>query len=408
MANVFIEESTLTAIGDAIRAKTGTADKIFPADMATAIEGITGGGEGVPDRYVTVTFHYTDDDFQPQEFTRLVLVGDDCPDPYVQNRIETPTKESTAQYDYTFNGWATADGGTADSAALQNITEDKVLYAVFAESVRQYTITYYNEDGTVLDTKPWYYGAYPSYTPEHPTDPSHYTFDGWTPSLVTVTGNASYTAAWREKKALRDYTWAELDAMSIEECRANFSVGEAGPNGAVLLAFEHDDLADGTGKAKMTFGCNYKIDKSLNYARWGDNADWSTCLYRTNAISWVEASPTTNFAKDYAKLVKKQYIATDGVIKTCDDKYFAPSLSELGYTDVPAEGERYPAFNEVGLSSPVSKVGDFYSSSIYYSTAQHVRTLDSNKYPYFVSDSSAPQAVAPAAYKRAPYITFCI
>lgn len=44
MANVFVEESTMSAIGDAIRAKTGKSDLILPADMATEISGITTGG----------------------------------------------------------------------------------------------------------------------------------------------------------------------------------------------------------------------------------------------------------------------------------------------------------------------------------------------------------------------------
>ena len=42
-----IQESTLTAIGDAIRAKTGSAELMSPSAMATAIAGIeTGGGGG--------------------------------------------------------------------------------------------------------------------------------------------------------------------------------------------------------------------------------------------------------------------------------------------------------------------------------------------------------------------------
>ena len=46
MAKVFIEESTLTNIGDAIRNKTGKSELLSPASMATEIENIqTGGGE---------------------------------------------------------------------------------------------------------------------------------------------------------------------------------------------------------------------------------------------------------------------------------------------------------------------------------------------------------------------------
>lgn len=46
MSKVFIEETTLTAIGDAIRAKEGTTELVPVSDMATRITAISGGGEG--------------------------------------------------------------------------------------------------------------------------------------------------------------------------------------------------------------------------------------------------------------------------------------------------------------------------------------------------------------------------
>ena len=53
MSKVFIEESTLTAIGNAIRDKTGGTELIAPLDMPTEINGIsTGGGTLPPEAYV--------------------------------------------------------------------------------------------------------------------------------------------------------------------------------------------------------------------------------------------------------------------------------------------------------------------------------------------------------------------
>lgn len=52
MAKVFIEETTLTAIGDAIRGKTGKTDLIDPANMSTEIASIeagSGGDDKLPD-----------------------------------------------------------------------------------------------------------------------------------------------------------------------------------------------------------------------------------------------------------------------------------------------------------------------------------------------------------------------
>jgi hypothetical protein len=45
MAKRFIDESTLTGIADAIRAKKGTSDLLDPANFADEIYGITGGGD---------------------------------------------------------------------------------------------------------------------------------------------------------------------------------------------------------------------------------------------------------------------------------------------------------------------------------------------------------------------------
>lgn len=46
MSRIFIEESTLAAIGDSIRSKTGKTELISPLDMPAEIDSITGGGGG--------------------------------------------------------------------------------------------------------------------------------------------------------------------------------------------------------------------------------------------------------------------------------------------------------------------------------------------------------------------------
>ena len=203
MSQYLIQGATLTDIADSIRSRTGSTDPIAVMDMAGQIEGIIGGG-GVPDGYVTVTFRYADQEGKPKEFSRLVMVGDDCPDPVMQGRIDTPTKESTVDKVFTHNGWTTTDGGSADSTALQNIAEDKTVYAAYAAAVRYYTVTYYDEDSTtVLHTEQVAYGTTPSY--EATKDGAG--FAGWAPELAPVTGDASYTAVW--SSILATGTWKE-------------------------------------------------------------------------------------------------------------------------------------------------------------------------------------------------------
>lgn len=46
MATVYLKDTTLTSIGNAIREKTGSSDLLLPSDMPNAIAGITTGGSG--------------------------------------------------------------------------------------------------------------------------------------------------------------------------------------------------------------------------------------------------------------------------------------------------------------------------------------------------------------------------
>lgn len=101
---------------------------------------------------------------------------------------ETPTKESTEEYDYTFSGW---------SPALASASADATYTATFTSTKREYTITWLDWDGTTLDSDQVKYGETPSYTGETPTREG-YTFSDWTPEIVAVVGNASYTAEYTE------------------------------------------------------------------------------------------------------------------------------------------------------------------------------------------------------------------
>lgn len=193
MANVLGE--LFQNIADAIRSKTGSTDTLKPNQFPAAIEGITtGGGSSGDNRVKYVTFVY-EENGETKEHSYPVIEGDTCRDPVANGFISTPTKESTAQYNYTFYGWGASDGGAADANILKNITEDKTVYAIFTATVRYYTITWLDDDGTtVLKTESLAYGTVPSYKPSK----DGYLFKGWAETVVAVTGNASYTAQWAE------------------------------------------------------------------------------------------------------------------------------------------------------------------------------------------------------------------
>ena len=179
----------LSAIGEAIRAKTGKSDKLTLDQMPSEIAGITGGGGGANPDANDPVYYVTFMNGDQVLYVRPVVSGDTCPDVLSKGWISEPKKESTAQYSYSCNGWSATDGGSASTTVLQNITEDKTVYAAFKATVRSYTITYYDIDGiTVLNTEVLSYGVTPSYS----YTKEGYKTIGWIPQLTSVTGDASY------------------------------------------------------------------------------------------------------------------------------------------------------------------------------------------------------------------------
>lgn len=110
----------------------------------------------------------------------------------------SPTKSSTAQYTYTFQGWSFALGGEVESSPYARVNSDRNLYAVWTETIRKYTVYFRNEGSTsnlqTVSNVP--YGGSATYTASTPTKDG-YVFDGWNPEPVNITGNtycyATYT-----------------------------------------------------------------------------------------------------------------------------------------------------------------------------------------------------------------------
>ena len=187
---VVMPKADYEAACNSIRAKTGKTDLIKSGSLSAEIDSITGGGGSSADvRYVTFTNPATG-----ETFVKPVIKGDDCVDVVAKGLWAKPTKESTAQYDYAFaNSWSAEPNGEADPNILKNITEDKTVYAVFTATLRKYTITYYDSNGTtVLKQEQLAYGTVPNYVPTKAGD----TFEKWNPTPAAVTGDASYVAKW--------------------------------------------------------------------------------------------------------------------------------------------------------------------------------------------------------------------
>ena len=101
-----------------------------------------------------------------------------------------PVREMDHRYIYTFSHW---------EPELAPASEDTCYLAVYDTAPRYYTVTFKNDDGTVLSTQQLTYGETPT-APADPTKPTEgstaYTFAGWDQTVTTVKGDATYTATY--------------------------------------------------------------------------------------------------------------------------------------------------------------------------------------------------------------------
>lgn len=115
--------------------------------------------------------------------------------PVLRNTMPTPpanpTRESDAQYDYSFKAW---------SPTIVAATENATYTATYNMALRSYTVRFLNYDGTVLQTETLDYGTTPSYKGETPTNADESKeFVGWDDVMRSVDCNKDYTAQYTTK-----------------------------------------------------------------------------------------------------------------------------------------------------------------------------------------------------------------
>lgn len=124
---------------------------------------------------------------------------------------KAPTKESTDEKTFLFSGW---------SPEIVPVSGDATYTAYFDEADRQYLITWNNYDGTALETSQFAYGEIPvcSVTPTKPASENKYecVFKGWSPEVVAVTSDATYTAQFEEKVKTFEVEWLDGDGNTIK------------------------------------------------------------------------------------------------------------------------------------------------------------------------------------------------
>lgn len=362
--------------------------------------GGSGGGGSADVRYVTFMSY----DGSKEYGKKAVAVGDDCADPIARGIFATPTRESTAQYDYTFVGWATTPNGAWDENALKAVSEGRTLYAAYASALRYYTITYLDSDGvTVLKTEPLAYGSTPAYTPTK----DGYTFAGWIPALAAVTGNASYVATWIEKVDFASLTWAKV-AEYAESGKADlFELGatrtftvstyNAGNKTvtAEIVGINHDNIVNG-GKAGLTLRLKNFPPSVTSWSAGGttdrNKKQWDSSDIRGTLQSTATSTKyglPSDLQAVMKTVVKKYYDLNDSAYKSVNDNIFLPSASELGFPVYEDEGECYEAFTEKSsISDTNSDVACTSPEGGTHANNYWTRTKQASGYAYMISGNA--------------------
>ena len=277
----------------------------------------------------------------------------------------TPTKAQTAQYTYTFAGWSLTPGGSANPDALKGVTADRSVYAAFTATVRTYTVRWYNGT-TLLETDTGVpYGTVPAYNGSTPVDAENgQPFIGWEPAVAAITGNTDYTAKF-EPLVDYDAPWqAVFDSIDAGTYKTDYAIGDLvplnlGSEGVVnmqIAGFDVDDLADGSGKAPISWISKelLKTQHIMNPKPTGDEGTgayggWEKCEMRTYLKETIKPLIPDTVRNKIVSVIKTQtaYDTTQtSFSQTTEDDVWLPTRSEMR-----TEGVYKAIFNDGAMRS---------------------------------------------------------
>lgn len=144
---------------------------------------------------------------------------------------KTPVKAVSNEFIYEFAGW---------DPEIYAADKDQVYTPVFTAKDRLYTVTFEDDDGTVLQTGRLKYGEMPAYNGEEPSKPDNEyygtIFLGWNPDVAAVTADTAYRAVYEQDyyyyAVMFDFPECEeTQDISIpdQRVRAGKTVSDPGP-----------------------------------------------------------------------------------------------------------------------------------------------------------------------------------
>lgn len=347
------------------------------------------------------------------------------PKDYFEDYIN-PSRESTAQYDYHFVDW----DGDWDAA----ITAAREFTATYTNITRKYNVYFYNgdndghdDDDILLQTvENVPYGSDAHYTGTVPVktgvpNPDEYVFKGWVPSPENITGETKCYALfkftgylfgklsddseygtvdapnWDKINSYWDTIGADVESyksgsMNEDDFKTKYQIGgrmiipiELSDGTSTVADIEiighnHDDLADGSGKAGLTFFCK---DLPDILRRMNDTNDYRGGWENSTMREFVNGELFNSLPITLQRIVKPIYKIADGGwdkkdLVTVADSCWLASMEEVGFetdsNNVPGQGQVYSSIFSGDASSRTKYIVDntemagWWLRSSYYSS----------------------------------------
>lgn len=365
--------------------------------------------------------------------TEWVIDGGTVVEPkdYFEN-YENPTRESTAQYDYNFYKW---DG---DFATPMSSARD--FTAAYTNITRRYNVYFYSGDELLQTKKDIQYGSSTSYTGSTPVktgveNPDEYVFKGWQPLPEKITGETycyalfkftgylfgklgktedeSTEYGWVDNPnwdAINDYwdvinndaTSYKKGLLSESDFFTKYPIGGRMiipinlPDGFVyadveIIGHNHDDLADDSGKAALTFFCvdlpniQYKMNEGFT-----SDGGWELSLMR----NFINEDMMSALPGKLQSIIKEVYKISDGGknnknLVTTIDKCWLASCDEInaahlgGESLLPGQGEAYDSIFTTNNNSRIKYIIDTTEKGRWWLRSTYYSNNTSNNEGYF-------------------------
>ena len=117
---------------------------------------------------------------------------------------------------HTFADDIFAKAGDSEDTAVDTAS-DQLNGKNYVYIAHKHTVTWLMDDGTLIDTTKVWDGEIPTHAiPEKPAAQYTYTFTGWTPEIAAATGDATYTAVFKNTFNTYTVTWLNNDGAVLE------------------------------------------------------------------------------------------------------------------------------------------------------------------------------------------------